>query len=242
MRLLLVCLPVLTLACASQPASLAKLATSDVAAVAKRTGGEWEKIAITGAAVGATLLVDDELQRIVTTNDSPALDRATGWIEPFGGGHSDKVMATFLLYGVAARNERARAVAFDSFISSVIASKGITPALKSIISKQRPGDGDDQSFPSNHATQAFAVASVISSHYGHERPWVRWLAYGVASGVGFSRMYHDDHYASDVLTGAAIGTFVGSTVARTNKAARLRWSVQPILDRDRRGVILSLQR
>jgi len=226
---------VFTTACATATRH-AKLAANDVVAVAKAPAREWKKVAATTAVVGATLLVDDEIIDIVRRNDSHALDQFTKAIEPFGGGHSDKVMAAFLLYGLGAKNEGARNVAFDAFVSSVIASKAITPALKQLIPRERPhGASDNESFPSNHATQAFAVASVIAAHYPH-RPWVRRLAYGMAGSVGFARIYHDDHYASDVLAGAAIGMFVGHTVARTNQQERLRWNVAAT----RNGVLISI--
>ena len=38
--------------------------------------------------------------------------------------------------------------------------------------------------------------------------------YGGATLVGMSRMYHNKHWASDVLVGAAIGTFAGQKVVR----------------------------
>jgi hypothetical protein len=135
-------------------------------------------------------------------------------------------MAGFLLYGLTAKNDRARAVAFDSIVSSVIASKAITPALKELTRRERPNGGDADAFPSNHATQAFAVASVIAAHYD-DRRWVKWAAYSLATGVGIARVYHGAHWTSDVLAGAAIGSFVGNTVVATNRAERARWRVTP---------------
>ena len=90
------------------------MAARDVAAVAQAPAKEWRKVAAGAAVVGAALLVDDEVARIARNNDSAILDDVTDAIEPFGGGASDKVMAGFLLYGVVAKNDRARAVAFDS--------------------------------------------------------------------------------------------------------------------------------
>jgi membrane-associated phospholipid phosphatase len=225
-------LVILSLGC-----STAKLAVHDVAAVAtapaRATPRQWKQTAATAAAVGAALLLDEEIADLVRSNDAPLLDDATEFIEPFGGGHSDKVMAAFFLYGALARNDRAGQTAFDAFVSSIIASKGITPALKALTHRRRPhGSGDDESFPSNHATQAFTVATVIARHY-EDRRWVRWLAYGVATGVGFARIYHDDHYTSDVIAGAAIGTFVGHTVVTANQ----KWRVQT----DGKRVMVSLR-
>ena len=224
--LFLLLLATFTVACAST-----KLATRDVVAVAKAP--TVKGVALTAAAVGAALVLDDEIARVARNNDSPALDRVTEFAEPFGGGASDKVMAGFLLYGLARDDARARAVAFDAVVSSVIASKAITPAMKQLTNRTRP-NGGDESFPSNHATQAFAVATVIASHY--EQRWVHWLAYGLAGGVGLARIYHDAHHTSDVIAGAAIGAFVGRTVANTNRRERMTWSVRPTP----RGAVISI--
>jgi hypothetical protein len=43
--------------------------------------------------------------------------------------------------------------------------------------------------------------------------------YGGAALVGLSRMYNNRHWASDVITGAAIGTFAGTKVVRYHHTA-----------------------
>lgn len=230
LRLAIVLLSLTAFSCAN-----ARLLKHDVIAVAKAPVKEWRSVAAASAVVGATLLVDDEIARISRNNDSHAREQLSDAVSGFGGGHSDKVMAAFFLYGAVARDERAGNVAFDAFVSSVIASKGITPALKQLTNRERPNGGDSDAFPSNHATQAFAVASVVADHYEH-RPWVRWAAYGLATAVGISRVYHEAHWASDVVAGAAIGTLVGTTVARTNRAERAKWRVTPV----RGGAVVSL--
>jgi membrane-associated phospholipid phosphatase len=83
--------------------------------------------------------------------------------------------------------------------------------------------GGFTSFPSGHATAAFAAASAIATDLGHSSRFARWvvnpLLYGGASLVAFARMYDDKHWASDVVAGAAIGTFTGVTVARASRGA-----------------------
>ena len=50
------------------------------------------------------------------------------------------------------------------------------------------------------------------------RRWLAPLLYGGAALVGASRVYENEHWASDVLAGAAIGTFSGWKVVRYNHA------------------------
>jgi membrane-associated phospholipid phosphatase len=60
------------------------------------------------------------------------------------------------------------------------------------------------SFPSGHTIAAFSVATVFANRYPNPR-WHVWLAYGLASLVGFSRVSRQSHFPSDVFAGAALG-------------------------------------
>lgn len=68
---------------------------------------------------------------------------------------------------------------------------------------QRVGSGGG-SFPSNHAMNNAAMATVLWSYY----PRQRWWFVLVAALVGFSRVYCGVHWPSDVLAGAMIGFVV----------------------------------
>lgn len=78
------------------------------------------------------------------------------------------------------------------------------------------GTGGFTSFPSGHTTAAFAAASAITAELHHSHPRTARVAgpllYGGAALVGLSRMYENKHWASDVVMGAAVGTFVGRRV------------------------------
>jgi hypothetical protein len=75
-----------------------------------------------------------------------------------------------------------------------------------------------RSFPSGHAVAAFAAAAAVANETTTWWPNWRWpigaAMYGGAGMVGLSRMYNNDHWASDVIMGAAIGTFAGNKVVR----------------------------
>jgi membrane-associated phospholipid phosphatase len=60
------------------------------------------------------------------------------------------------------------------------------------------------SFPSGHTIAAFSVATVVARRYGNHR-WVPYVAYGLATLVGFSRLSLSSHYLSDVFMGGALG-------------------------------------
>ncbi len=80
------------------------------------------------------------------------------------------------------------------------------------------GREEYRSFPSGHTIAAFAAAAAVTSE---TRRWWRgseWyvgpLLYGGAAMSGMSRIYHNRHWASDVMMGAAIGIVAGNKVVR----------------------------
>ena len=68
------------------------------------------------------------------------------------------------------------------------------------------------SMPSAHTLHAFTLAAAISEEA--RRPWVTTLAYGAATLVGWSRVYRDEHWASDVAVSSVIGAAIGHATVR----------------------------
>lgn len=118
---------------------------------------------------------------------------------------------------------------------SVLLAEGVGYVLKRTIGRARPyvssatdprdfsfgtgfGTGDRRSLPSGHTYTAFAVASAVTSEMSAWLPGKTWLVapvmYGGATMVGLSRMYHNQHWASDIVLGAAVGTFSGLKLVR----------------------------
>lgn len=106
---------------------------------------------------------------------------------------------------------------------AVVYSSLIAGGIKVIVGRPRPFTGadandfsggswrdDHQSFPSAHATAAFAAARVLSPQL---TPLQRLGAYGAAGLVAYSRVYESQHWLSDVVFGAGLGYSVGSMLA-----------------------------
>jgi membrane-associated phospholipid phosphatase len=100
-----------------------------------------------------------------------------------------------------------------------------------------------RSFPSGHTVMAFAAAAAVTGEtarwWPDATPFIGTALYGGAALAGVSRMYNDQHWASDVLVGAAIGTFAGQKVVRyhrRNPRSRVdRWLLSASLAPAARG-------
>ncbi len=66
------------------------------------------------------------------------------------------------------------------------------------------------SFPSMHTASSFALASVLAAT--SDSLVLKTAYYAAASFVGFSRLYKNEHWASDVVFGAALGELCGRVV------------------------------
>jgi membrane-associated phospholipid phosphatase len=79
---------------------------------------------------------------------------------------------------------------------------------------------DYSSFPSGHVLAAFAAAAAVSNEASRWWPGSQWYVgtamYGGATAVALSRLYNNQHWASDVIMAAGIGTFAGNKVVRFN--------------------------
>lgn len=103
-----------------------------------------------------------------------------------------------------------------------------------------PFEGFDKSFPSSHAARTFAVAAVFADVYPQPIPF---LAYTGAALISLSRIYLDEHFASDVFAGAVLGFAIGKALSRRHQQPdSLRgWNVLPFVPETGGGLGLTVQ-
>lgn len=198
---------------------------------------QWERFSLAMAGLGAAALLDRWVRDAEERDHNHFADQVATGFEPLGIGGAWAIVGTFYLRGLLGDDAKARSVGEDGLIASLIADGILTPALKSVTGRNRPHDstrtfdfrafGGKSSFPSGHATEAFAVASVIAAHY--DSGWVKGVAYGSAVLVGFARIHHQDHFFSDVAGGALLGTAVGRAVVHRNARERRHFQVSPLV-------------
>ncbi len=76
-------------------------------------------------------------------------------------------------------------------------------------------------FPSNHASNGFAAATMLTLFF--RRPLVIASAFLWAIGSCYSRLYLGIHYPTDILTGAVIGTLTAFAVWYLYRQGYARW-------------------
>ena len=183
----------------------------------------WASLAVVGTALVIDRPLRDEMRR--HHGDNALLTQ----VERFGAQYALGVIGGFYIAGELADDQTSLQVAQDGIAASLIASGIITPAIKLVAGRSRPRSDAgvynfkpfsdvNASFPSGHTTEAFALASVVANHY--DDTWVACASYSIASLVGLARTYHHAHFASDVLAGAMIGTWVGKSVVAHNASLR----------------------
>jgi membrane-associated phospholipid phosphatase len=83
---------------------------------------------------------------------------------------------------------------------------------------------DYDSLPSMHTSSSFALASVLAAT--SDSVALKAAYYTAAAFVGFSRLYQNKHWASDVLLGAVTGELCGRVVTSFH-AGRKKLALAP---------------
>lgn len=218
---------------------------------ARWKGKQWATFAGVATLWATTYAFDQDIYDFIQKNRSGASNKTSKWvIEPWGSGYySVPLLAGIYIFSNG--NSRHRNVALTG-LKAYILSGGAAAVGKHLFHRHRPSDDEEPnpylwegpypftfdyvSFPSGHTTSAFAVASVLAMGY-RDKPWVGITSYTVASLVGLSRINDDKHWASDVVAGAALGSFIGITLSKINFGNKI--AVEPGFSAYGTGIRLS---
>lgn len=77
--------------------------------------------------------------------------------------------------------------------------------LKRSTRRLRPNEANRLSFPSGHTGNAFADAEFMAQEYSGKSVYYGIIGYTFATTTGVFRIYHKDHWLSDVIAGAGFG-------------------------------------
>jgi membrane-associated phospholipid phosphatase len=182
--------------------------------------GDAKWWAIFGGATAAAIATDEWSVRQLPNTSSQV--RLGNYISKVGASYTlVPLSAGFYFLGTAVGNERFREtglLAFETLIDGAL----VQTVLKAATQRDRPlvgnGEGEfwahpglNSGFPSGHATNTWALASVFAHQYRHT-VYVPVIAYALAAGVTAARVSARRHFPGDVVAGGAMGWFIGDYV------------------------------
>jgi membrane-associated PAP2 superfamily phosphatase len=175
------------------------------------------------------MLTDKDFQDFVQKRRNSTTNRISKWTDRYTKRVTNLTMGGLYLGGIIFHSQKAKETAVLC-IESVALAEGITTGIKHLVGRIRPfgnqgpfhfdplkfpPSSSSLSFPSGHATTAFALTSVIAQQY-HNIPLSMGL-YGCATMVALGRVNNNAHFLSDVFWGGVIGFSVGRSLVKFNK-------------------------
>jgi membrane-associated phospholipid phosphatase len=201
-------------------------------------------------AVGLTYVYDSDIRDKLPGTKSNSLDKATDAGNFLGNPFLHLgVAAAVYGGGIAADSPKYRELG-EMLGEATLLADASSVVLKEAIGRGRPfvtGDKgsfrplrfskDYDSLPSMHTASSFAMASVLAATA--DSTLAKASYYAAATFVGFSRIYGDKHWASDIVLGAALGELCGSVVTRFHAGREaMKVTVVPVATGD--SVVLTL--
>lgn len=166
----------------------------------------WEGYVILGSGAalsGLALTADKQVREFMTRK---------AYLPPWLDVVADSYVDDYWAFGVSALGALGKGYQtgnygepFRYWAVSNIGTVALTYVFKFGVGRTRPNERNHHSFPSGHSSVAFATATMYQMWYG----WKGGLpAYIFATITAFQRLDDNQHWLSDVITGAAIGIAV----------------------------------
>jgi membrane-associated phospholipid phosphatase len=182
---------------------------------------------VAGGAILAGALLDKPVDRFMKNHAGASATRTWNNV----GKATPVVLAGAAASAVAFGDTRMQNMGVIS-LESVLGAAALSVASKNVANRARPRDElgqwsrspnrSDASFPSNHATVAFAAVTPFAQEY--DAPWL----YGVAAAGSLGRVAGREHWVSDVVAGGVLGFAVGGWLWQTQRDnSRSAFAVSP---------------
>lgn len=174
----------------------------------------------------ALFLTDNDFSGALTNNHKPTrlqrdISNAFGQIS--GYGPTLGVPGGLIVTGFLTKNNRMRETGVLQY-KAIAHATLLFLAVSRISGRNKPnnfrkGRGEffegGTSFPSGHALNSFASASVLAHEYS-DKPWVGIIAYTLSSLAAGSRITQAIHFPSDVFASVVAGILIGRYVVEHN--------------------------
>jgi hypothetical protein len=191
----------------------------------------WGKVAVvSGLTAGTVALIqwDEDFRLSAQKGVSSDLNSVSHAVKFYGEKYIVAGIGGGLyLGGLAFKSDDVR-TAGRLTLEALVVSGAIGGGLKVILGRSRPKldegprkfniwewENARQSLPSGHTTNAFTVSAVLAEQI--DTWWARVGFYSLAAATSYSRVYDDEHWASDIMLGAAIGYLSGKAIVEINR-------------------------
>jgi membrane-associated phospholipid phosphatase len=141
------------------------------------------------------------------------------------------------------------------YAESALIANGISRTVKTVFQRNRPYVYNDSlslkdrtasdwnlSFPSNHTVNAFNSAVFISTVFTLTNPDSKWVpvvwsvSLSAAVATGILRVTAGEHYPTDVIAGAVLGSLTGLFIPLLHKVNKKNLSVVPVVSSEYGGL------
>jgi membrane-associated phospholipid phosphatase len=200
---------------------------------------DWKTLGVAAGAVGLAAAYDGKVKKASQKNHLDFFEN----FEILGNAGFDLgIFAGLYGLGKITKEDKHKETALLG-IESLACSGALSSLIKYSTGRKRPdseGDswfGGGNSFPSGHTTSAFATARILDHQYLYineedttfQKAFKyagKAAVYGLASAVGYQRLNKNQHYLSDVVAGAIIGTLTSNMIINLNKK-KDGWKLKP---------------
>jgi hypothetical protein len=201
------------------------------------TRKDWGKFGTIVVATGILSFADRPVQRgaLKFRNGHTGALKVSKFITNSGGIYEFYTLGVLGAYGYIFKNEKIKTTTLLA-TQAYITGAAVESVVKFISGRTRPsyydptvtakptfkgpfgntshdynGNTSNSSFPSGHATVAFAAATVFAMEY-KATIWVPIVSYTAASLISLSRITENKHWSTDIFVGAVLGYFSGRQV------------------------------
>jgi hypothetical protein len=197
-------------------------------APARFSAAEWAYTAGTAGSIYLLMSVDPAAKREFSKSTASTLNKDFWDVPTYYGYIAPANVISLSVYaaGLFSGNDEIRKTGRLAF--EAISISGISVmAVRYVFGRSRPvandfrkfnwleTRNDIQSFPSGHTVVAFAMSTVFAEQI--DNIWARIGFYGMAALTGCARIRNNQHWLSDVVTGAALGLGAGFYVLNREK-------------------------
>ena len=186
---------------------------------------DWNKFGLIMLGAGICYTQDTKVRNFFQDNRTPELDGVSRFFMNFGEGEfTIPIAAVLYIYGDYHDDVKYKRAALLGVESMVVAAI-LTAGIKITLSRPLPNSAlpyntwysswdysfEDLAFPSGHTSSAFAFATIISTEFSDD-PAIPIISYTIASITALSMVEQDQHWASDILPGAALGYYTAKKI------------------------------